>query len=178
MKTNSSLHRLTLAGVIAALYTALTLILPIASFGAVQLRFSELLTILPVFTETAIPGLTLGCALANAIGMAMGANLAGAWDILIGTVATFLAAVSTYALRNVRFKGLPVLATLPPVLFNALIVGGELCVVFFGEFAPTPLALTVAQVGAGQLIPCIAGGLILFKCLQKAGIDRKIDPKP
>ena len=178
MKHNSSLHRLTLAGVIAALYTALTLILPIASFGAVQLRFSELLTILPVITPTAIPGLTLGCALANAIGMAMGANLAGAWDILIGTAATFLAALCTYGLRNIRFKGLPILATLPPVLFNAVIVGGELCVVIFGELAPAPYALTAAQVGLGQLVPCIAGGLILFKTLQKAGIERKIDPEP
>lgn len=178
MRSNSSLHRLTLAGVIAALYTALTLILPIASFGAVQLRFSEILTILPVFTAEAIPGLALGCALANAIGMAMGANLAGAWDILVGTSATLLAAVCTYALRNVRFKGLPVLATLPPVLFNAVIVGGELCLVIFGELASAPLALTMTQVGIGQLVPCIVGGLILFKCLQKTGIERKIDPKP
>lgn len=178
MKPNSSLHRLTLAGVIAALYTALTLVLPIASFGAVQLRFSELLTILPVFTPTAIGGLTLGCALANAVGMAMGANLAGAWDILVGTCATFLAALCTYALRNVRFKGFPVLATLPPVLFNAVIVGGELCLVLFGELSPAPLALTMLQVGLGQLVPCIAGGLLLCKCLQKAGIDQKIDPKP
>lgn len=178
MKPNSSLHRLTLTGMIAALYTALTLILPIASFGSVQLRFSELLTILPVFTAEAIPGLALGCAISNAIGMAMGANLAGAWDILIGTAATLLAAVCTYALRDIRFKGLPILATLPPVLLNAVIVGGELCLVIFGEFAPAPLALTMAQVGIGQLLPCIGGGLLLFKCLQKAGFEQKIDPKP
>ncbi len=178
MKPRSSLHRLTLAGVIAALYTALTLILPIASFGTVQIRFSELLTILPAFTPTAIPGLTLGCALANAVGMAMGTNLAGAWDILIGTAATLLAAVCTYALRGIRFKGLPILATLPPVLFNAVIVGGELCLVIFGELAPAPLALTMAQVGIGQLLPCIGGGLLLFKYLQKAGFEQKIARKP
>ncbi len=174
MKRNSSLHRLTLAGVIAALYTALTLILPIASFGTVQFRFSEILTILPVVTPTAIPGLTLGCALANAVGMAMGANIAGAWDILIGSLATFLAAITTYALRNVRIKGLPILATLPPVVFNAILVGGELCLIIVGKWAPIPLAVTMAQVGLGQLLPCVVGGLILFKCLQKAGIDKKI----
>ncbi len=175
MNTHSSLHRLTLAGLIAALYTALTLLLPIASFGPVQLRFSEMLTILPIFSKTAIPGLTLGCAIANAVGMAMGANIAGAWDILFGTLATFLAAVSTYALRNVRIKGFPVLAALPPVLFNAGIIGCELSLVLFGKFDAWPFLITAAQVGAGQLVPCIIGGLLLFKLLQKAGWERKFD---
>ena len=178
MKHRSSLHRLTVAGMIAALYATLTLILPFASFGTVQIRFSEILTILPVFTADAVPGLALGCALANGIGMAMGANLAGGWDILVGTAATFLAALCTYALRNVRFKGLPVLAALPPVLFNAVIVGGELCLVIVGNLDPAPLALTAAQVGLGQLLPCIAGGLLLFRCLQKAGFEQKLSQKP
>ena len=174
MKHRSSLHRLTVAGMIAALYATLTLILPFASFGTVQIRFSEMLTILPVFTADAVAGLALGCAIANGIGMAMGANLAGGWDILIGTAATLLAALCSYALRNVRFKGLPVLAAFPPVVFNAVIVGGELCLVIFGNLDPAPLALTVAQIGLGQLLPCIAGGLILFRCLQKAGFEQKL----
>ena len=178
MKHRSSLHRLTVAGMIAALYATLTLVLPFASFGTVQIRFSELLTILPVFTADAIPGLALGCALANGIGMAIGANLAGGWDILVGTSATLLAALCTYALRNVRFKGFPVLAALPPVLFNAVIVGGELCLVFFGNLNLSPLLLTMAQVGLGQLLPCIVGGLLLFRCLQKAGFEQKLRPKP
>lgn len=173
MNTNTSLHRLTQAGLIAALYTALTLLLPALSFGPVQLRFAEMLTILPAFTPVAIPGLTVGCILANAVGTAMGANLAGGWDILIGSAATLLAALCTYALRGVRFKGLPVLATLPPVLFNALIIGTELSVM-----TDIPFALTALQVGLGQLIPCIVGGLILFRVLEKTGIDRKIDRKP
>lgn len=175
---HSSLHRLTVAGMIAALYATLTLILPFASFGTVQIRFSELLTILPVFTVDAIPGLALGCAIANGIGMAMGANLAGAWDILVGTAATLLAALCTYALRNIRFKGLPILSTLPPVLFNAVIVGGELCLVFFGNLDVAPLTLTMAQVGLGQLLPCIVGGLILFRCLKKANFEQKFLQKP
>ncbi len=178
MKHRSSLHRLTVAGMIAALYATLTLILPFASFGTVQIRFSELLTILPVLTVDAIPGLALGCALANGIGMAIGANIAGGWDILVGTTATLLAALCTYALRHVRFKGLPVLATLPPVLFNAVIVGGELSLVMFGTLDIAPLLLTMAQVGLGQLIPCIVGGLILFRCLQKAGFEQKLNQKP
>ena len=175
---HSSLHRLTVAGMIAALYAALTLILPFASFGTVQIRFSELLTILPVFTADAIPGLALGCAIANGVGMAMGANLAGAWDILVGTAATLLASLCTYALRHVRIKGWPVLATLPPVLFTAVIVGGELCLVIFGNLNLAPLTLTMAQVGLGQLLPCIVGGLLLFRCLQKAGFEQKLRQKP
>ena len=147
-------------------------------WSGIKLRFSEMLTILPVFTVNAIPGLTLGCALANAIGMAMGANIAGAWDILIGTAATFLAACTTYALRHVRVKGLPVLATLPPVLFNALIVGAELCFVIFGNMDIGPLVLTMAQVGGGQLVPCIVGGLMLYRCLKNTKIARHFDENP
>ena len=177
MKPLSSLHRLTVAGMIAALYTALTLILPFASFGTVQIRFSEMLTILPVLTADAIPGLALGCALANGIGMAMGANIAGAWDILVGTTATLLAALCSYALRNVRIKGWPVLSTLPPVLFNAVLVGSELSLMIVGNLDLVPLSLTMAQVGLGQLLPCIGGGLLLFKCLEKSGFERKINPK-
>ncbi|MBE6763162.1 MAG: QueT transporter family protein [Ruminococcaceae bacterium] len=178
MKSSSSLHRLTVAGMIAALYTALTLILPFASFGPVQIRFSEMLTVLPVLTADAVPGLALGCAIANAVGMAMGANIAGGWDILVGTSATLLAALCSYALRNVRFKGLPILSTLPPVLFNALLVGGELCLVIFGNVEPVPLLLTMAQVGLGQLLPCIGGGLLLFKCIENSGFAQKFTRKP
>ncbi len=174
MNRSSSLHRLTQAGMIAALYTALTLILPIASFGPVQLRFSEVLTILPVMTPTAIPGLTLGCLIANAVGVATGANIAGWWDVLVGTSATLLAALCSYGLRNVRVKNLPVLATIPPVLFNAVFVGGELSLIIAGRFDPSAMALCMGEVALGQLLPCIVGGLVLYKVLQKTGLDRKI----
>ena len=175
MKSHSSLHRLTVAALIAALYAVLTLVLPFASFGPVQIRFSEMLTILPVFLVEAIPGLALGCLLANAIGVSMGMTIP--LDILVGTSATLLAALSTYALRNVRIKGLPILATLPPVIFNAVFVGTELCLLVVGDFSVGALALTMGEVGLGQLLPCIGGGLLLFKGLQKAGFEQKLSQK-
>lgn len=174
MKSTSSLHRLTQAGVIAALYAVLTLILPIASFGAVQLRFSEILTALPVVNRRAIVGLTLGCAIANAVGVAMGANIAGVWDIAVGTVATLTAAIATYALRRVRVKGYPVLSVLAPVVCNALFVGAELALVVLGEWSLGGFGLMAGQVALGELIPCVFGGLLLVKVLEKPGVSSKI----
>lgn len=165
---------MTQTALIAALYTVLTLVLPMASFGTIQLRFSEVLTILPAFSKTAIAGLTLGCALANAIGVAMGLNTAGVWDILFGTAATLLASVLSYALCRVKWKGLPLLSVWPPVLVNAVVIGVELCWLVLGEVTLDGTALMAVQVGVGQLLPCVFGGLLLYGVLQKSGIAQKI----
>lgn len=150
------------SAVIAALYTALTLLLAPISFGPAQLRVAEMLTILPAVTPSAVVGLTLGCALSNAVGLAMGTNIAGALDILFGSIATLLAALCTRALRNVTIKGLPVLSAIPPVVFNALVVGGELSVVL-----GLPFWACALEVGAGELIACI-GGLVLYPAFKRA----------
>ncbi|MBQ9413870.1 MAG: QueT transporter family protein [Clostridia bacterium] len=174
MKSSRSLHRLTEAGVIAALYAALTLILPVLSFGPVQFRLSEALTILPVFTPAAIPGLTLGCVLANAIGLGVGANPAGLMDIAFGSVATLLAALCSYGLRNVRWFGVPVLSTIPPVFFNAAIIGLELCFMVLGGFSWEGFGLMAAEVGAGEAVVAIAGGVIVFLAIEKTGVKNKL----
>ncbi len=162
MKEKNTVRNLTVSAVIAALYCALTLCLPFMTFGPVQCRFAEALTVLPVFTPAAIPGLTVGCVLSNAVGLAAGANVAGAWDILIGTAATLLAAWCSRLLRK-----RPLLATLPPVLFNALFVGTELTLVLFD----TPTALLwlyqVLSVGAGQAIACIGGGMLVHTAIAR-----------
>ncbi|MBR5134013.1 MAG: QueT transporter family protein [Clostridia bacterium] len=173
-KTTSSLHRLAETGLIAALYAVMTLVLSPISFGAVQLRFSESLTILPVFSKNAVTGLALGCVIANAVGVATGANIAGALDILLGTSATLAAAICTRALRNVTVKGFPVLSTLPPVIFNAVIIGAELCVMLLGGWNIGGFGLMAAQVGAGQLVPCIVGGLTVFAALNRGGLSKKL----
>ncbi len=174
MKSASvSLRRLTETGLIAALYAVLTLCLPMASYGMVQFRFSEALTVLPVFGRASIGGLTLGCVIANAAGLAMGANVAGAWDILIGSAATLAAAWLSYALRRVQWKGLPLLSVWPPVLINAVLIGAELNAVLFGGASET-LVWMMLQVGIGQLVPCVAGGLFLSYILQKSKMTQKI----
>ena len=161
------------AGLIAAVYTALTMLIQPLSFGAMQLRVSELLTVLPVYMPAAIPGLTVGCFLSNLIGLSAGANPAGGWDLLFGTAATGLAAWLTYAWRRVRVKNVPLLSTLPPVVLNALIVGTELYIVYGGM----PWWLHVTWVAAGQLAACTVGGCILAWTLEKTGAVRYLNEK-
>ncbi len=165
MKT-FSVRYLTQTALIAALYTALTMVLAPFAFGPVQCRVGEALTLLAAFTPTAIPGLTVGCMLSNLLGLATGANVAGALDVLLGPLATGLAAWLSYRWRGVTVGGLPVLSALPPVLFNALIVGGELTLV-----SPQPtVAMWLTQmalVGAGQAIACFGGGLLVAKTISK-----------
>ncbi len=163
-----SLSFLVQAGLIAALYCALSVALPFMTFGTVQCRLSEALTILPVLTPAAVPGLVVGCLISNSIGLAMGANVAGAVDILLGTFATALAAILSRAWRRYRLKGLPVLSTLPPVLLNAVIIGAELTVVLFPERTPALFLINMLSVGIGQVIACVIGGLLLFTVLKRA----------
>ena len=156
------------AGVIAAMYTALTMILPAASFGPIQVRLSEALTILPVFSPVAVPGLTVGCLLANMLGLATGANPIGAWDLLLGPTATLLAALLTRLWRNKKVAGLPILSCLPPIFFNAVIIGAELSFAYYDFSLPT-LGFCMGTVGLGQLIACLGGGLILYLALDRSG---------
>ena len=168
-----SVRALAQAGLIAAMYTALTVVTAPLSFGAIQCRPAEALTVLAVFTPTAIPGLTVGCVLANLIGIGMGANVAGALDLICGTLATGVAAWLGYAARNRRVRGLPLLAVAVPVVFNAAVVGTELTLL-----SPTPTigvwCWQAALVAAGELVACVGGGLALFRVLTATGWDRRL----
>lgn len=167
-----SVRRMAEIGTIAALYVVLTLLVPTAAFGTIQLRVSEMLTLLPVITPSAVAGLTVGCAVSNLLGLTLGANLAGAWDVLFGTAATLLAAVLSRAARCVRYKGLPLLSAVPPVLCNAVVVGAELCAVLFG-FSPAGFALCAAEVAVGQAVAAV-GGVALVVALEKSGAAREL----
>jgi uncharacterized membrane protein len=150
----SNAQRVAFGGVIAALYVVLTIVanaLVLAS-GAIQVRFSEALTILPVFTATAIPGLTVGCLLANLItGCAL-------WDVVFGSLATLIGAVGTRLLRNK-----PLLAWIPPVISNMVIVPIVLQKVYGVPDAWWYLVLTV---GAGEVISCGILGLLLYHSIK------------
>ena len=143
------------ASLIAAIYTALCLLLqPISfGFGGVQLRVAEALTLLPVLMPAAVPGLTVGCLLSNIMG---GATML---DVVFGTLTTFAAAVVT---RRLRDK--PLLAAAPPVLFNAVVVGALLR---YAYGVPMHLLLCMASVGLGQLVACYALGLPMLKGLNR-----------
>lgn len=173
MKTSKNVRFLAQVGLIAGMYTALTVGLAPLSFGMVQCRLSEALTVLAAYTPAAIPGLTVGCLLSNLVGLSMGANIAGALDLLLGPLATGLAAGLTWWWRRSRLGGLPVVSTLPPVVLNALIIGTELTLVspvFSGPVWLTQMAL----VGAGQVVACVGGGLLVAKGLQASGLDKRL----
>lgn len=146
---------ITQAALIAALYVVLTYFIDafqLAS-GAIQFRISEALTILPVFTPAAIPGLFIGCLLSNLI---TGCVI---WDIVFGSLATLIGAAGTYALRK-----LPYLAPMCPVLANMLIVPFVLKYAYRLGDAYWFLVVTV---GAGEILACYVLGLLLYQALKR-----------
>lgn len=159
---------ITAAACIAAIYAALTYLGGFfgLSYGPIQVRFSEALCVLPIFTPAAIPGLTVGCFIAN-IGSF---NLL---DMVFGTFATLLAALLTYLWRNVRVKNLPLLALMPPVLINALIIGIEIAIFFLPEgLTLYGFLISAVEVGIGQIIACYGLGLPLYLALCSRKISK------
>ncbi len=158
MKRNS-LRSLTLGAIIAALYAALTLLsasLGLA-IGPFELRFSEALCILPVFSAAAVPGLTIGCFLANIL-------CGGIWiDVIFGTFATFLGAIGTRFFRKKKF-----LPFLPPILANALIVPPVLY--FAYGFRDSGFLFLFFSILVGEVIS--AGGFGYF--VKKSLASKKI----
>ncbi|MFA5635729.1 MAG: QueT transporter family protein [Anaerovoracaceae bacterium] len=149
MKTKYLVH----GAVIAAVYTALTLLLMPLSYGVMQIRVSEALTVLPALSPAAIPGLFIGCFVANMLGPN------GMIDIILGSSATLLAALASYKLRN-----RPLLVPLPPVLANGLIIGPMLYYVYA---VPVPLWACILWVALGEAIACYGIGLPLLRYMSK-----------
>lgn len=142
MSTSKRVRFLALGAVIAGLYAVLTYVAAAMNlaYGAVQFRFSEALTVLPVFTPAAVPGLALGCFIANL------ASPLGVVDWVFGTGATLLAGIGTWLVRDVKVKGVPVLAPLPPVIANVVLVGLRLPA--FPVREPFPLAALPGRLSA------------------------------
>ena len=166
-KTTKKTNHLSRQAMIAAIYTVISVCFSAITYGPIQVRISEALALLPVFAAGNIWGVTIGCFLTNVIGFFTGANILGSLDIIFGTLATFLAAVTTYFLRNIKIKGLPVAAVLPPVIFNAVVVGWELCVLINGGFNLIVFAAQAASVAIGQIISCGVIGLFMVKTIEK-----------
>lgn len=155
MKQKKTLF-LTKSAAIAALYVILTLLanaMGLANYS-IQVRFSEALTILPVFLPAAIPGLFIGCLLSNILTGCI------VWDIILGPIATLLGALGTYFLRH-KPKWI---ATLPPILSNTLIIPFILSYAYQFEGS---LPYFIFTVGIGEIISCGILGLILYSGLSK-----------
>ena len=154
---------------IGALYTALTLALSVLSFGPIQVRIAEALTILPLLGFWPIWSLTLGCALSNLFGAILGLNLLGYWDVLWGTLATLVAALLTYRFRNIQVKKLPLLSLVMPILINGVVVGLELTLVI-GPNSLVTFLFYMGSVIIGEGISVILFGLPLFQFLKKINL--------
>lgn len=165
---NLSVRRLVRCAVIAAVYVVVCLVLAPFSYGAVQVRVAEALCLLPVFGAEYIVGVTLGCFLANLLGSTV-------VDVMFGTLATLLACLVTYKLRDIRVKGLAIPASLPPVVFNMIIVGAFEITFFFSDGAPTAMlaVFNAVTVGIGELISCTILGVALVKLIESnAGLNK------
>lgn len=156
MKRNNKALFITHAAIIAALYVVLTYLASILglSSGVIQIRFSEALTILPYFTPAAIPGLFVGCIIANLLSGAV------IWDVVFGSMATLLGAVLTYLLKN-KTKWL---APIPPILANTVVIP---FVLTYAYGVPDGLGFLMLTVGIGEIISCGILGMALIKCLEK-----------
>ena len=154
MKSNIFTSRfLAQAGIIAAVYVALVLIFAPISFGPIQFRVAEALTILPFFTPAAIPGVTIGCLIGNLIGM--GEPL----DIIFGTLATLIGAFGSYALRGNKW-----LVPLPPILANTIIIPW---VLRFAYGVADTIPYLMATVGLGEVLAIYVLGMILLLVLER-----------
>lgn len=149
------------AAMIAAIYAALTLFLEPISFSGNQFRVSEALTLLPVLTSAAIPGLTIGCLIANI------SSPYFVVDMICGSLATLGAAVCTRKARNIRFKNLPVLSAVFPVIFNGVIVGAEISALATGGFTWQLFLVSGASVALSETVVCFLLGLPLCAGLEK-----------
>ena len=154
MKT-TRVRFMTQAAMIAAIYVVLTVFISAFNLasGAIQIRISEALTILPAFTPAAIPGLFLGCLISNLI---TGAMLP---DIVFGSLATLLGALGSYFVRKCKWA-VPV----PPILSNVLIIPWILSYVYC---FPGSISYFMLTVGVGEIISCGVLGMILYGTLAK-----------
>ncbi|MEG1875493.1 MAG: QueT transporter family protein [Angelakisella sp.] len=169
---NVNLKRLVQGALVAAIYVVLGLALAPITFGLVQCRISEALTVLPVLCPAATWGVTLGCALTNLVGAATGANFLGLADVFLGSATTLCAALLTRWLGRYRWNGIPVLASLPPVLLNAVVIGGEWSFVTTGSLSPMAVLPFAGLIAVGQLASCCGLGLLLVWALERSGADQ------
>ena len=145
---------LTQAAMISALYVVLTFVFAPISFGEVQIRIAEMLTVLPIFTPAAVPGLFVGCLIGNITGGAM------LPDVIFGSIATLVGAAGTYCLRNTnRF-----FAVLPPIVANVLIVP---FVLRYAYGVALPIPFLMLTVGIGEVVSCGVLGNCLTTVLNR-----------
>ncbi len=170
MKRTSTRFLVT-GALVAALYVLLTYVSAALNlaYGTVQFRLSEALTVLPVVSGAAVPGLVIGCLLGNLT------SPYGLVDIICGTGATLLAAVGSRLFARVRLRGTPVVSLLMPIVCNAVIVGAEITFLAPEGFALPAFLSAALSVAAGEAAVVALLGMPLLLFLQKSGLDPHLD---
>ena len=150
---NKKVQFITQGAVIAAVYVVLVLIFDTFSFGPIQFRIAEMLTIMPYFTPAAIPGLFVGCLIANIIGGGL------IWDIVFGSIATLIGAIGSYLVRKNKW-----LVPLPPIIANMVIVPFVLKYAYGYDGL---LVYFMFTVGLSEIIVCGIIGMALLTVMAK-----------
>jgi uncharacterized membrane protein len=163
--SKSVIRKTALAGIVAAMYIALVALNAAWSFGPIQFRAAEALTLLPFLFPATIPGLFAGCFIANIL-----SPIQFPFDMVFGSLATLFAAILTSKCKN-RW-----VAAAPPVVINAVVVGILLFLYIpeiFASHGAWALPLNMLSVGFGQLVVCYGLGVPLTFALEKAGLAQK-----
>lgn len=170
--TSSRLLTLVKISLFAAIYAAITLLFAPISFGSVQFRISEALTVLAVFSPWVTIGLTLGCFISNLIGFFMGQTFV--WDLIIGPLASLLAGFLAYQFRKVRIKNLPILSATMPAFSNGLMIGSMISILTTVAPSFTYWASLAITIAAGELVVCYFLGIPLCRFLEKNNLDKSL----
>lgn len=171
MKSNK-VKQMCFIGLVAGIYASTTILLTPISFGNIQCRVSEAMTLFAILCPEAILGVTLGCAISNVVSVVMGTSIIGILDIIIGTLATFLAGIVSYSCRNIRIRNIPWISTLAPIVFNGIFVGAELAYVLAPNAFGLMFLICGVEVAVGEAIACIILGLPLALRLEKLRLFR------
>ena len=154
----NSTRKIAMIGIVAALYAVITLVLGFISYGPIQFRIAEIMTLLPLFGKEYILALTLGCFLANVIGPY------GIPDIIFGTIATFISVYLVYITGKLMHgkKGYVLIASLWPTIVNAIIIG-----IMLNIISGFPLIISILEVGFGEFVVITIIGVPLFKAFKE-----------
>lgn len=174
MKKLFTTHSMAKIAMVAGLYTVLCLVFAPFSYGPIQFRIAEALVLLAIFSPEMVVAITLGCGLANLLGFMMGVNPL-LIDVFFGTFATGIAGVLSWKLRNFRYKSYPLLAAIPPVIINAIIIGAEITFLETGHFfANASVFFTnFGYIALSQFIPCFILAPALVILLEKTGLAQR-----
>ena len=168
----SKTRKMAVICLIAAIYSVISLVLAPITYGPIQCRIAEAFNLLPLIYAPSAYGVILGCFLTNLIGVMTGSDVM-VIDVVIGTMATAIAVWGVIRFRDVKFKGIPWLSALMPVIANGVIVGTELGYFYYADNFVIGSVISGLEVAAGEIIAMIVG-LILNKALEKTKVFEKL----